>query len=227
MIYCTLKNTNRLHRRPPKNAVVAGHYVDFPIMFNDFSKIITILSDFESKPFVDDKTTKSTNISIYEVTNKPFPSVPHQEQKNTDDTVRILKGYQSIEELLNFSKRSNFKRMPNLGNRLIDLFEIYDKEDNVSISLESLKSLLTFLFVMPPEFKIPSITLNENGTFQVNWKKDTSNLITLRFKDDEMLDYVILKPSQHNKSPIILNGYMNLFDFLQYLKDLNLYNTIN
>ena len=56
-------------------------------------------------------------------------------------------------------------------------------------------------------------SLNENGTFQTNWKKDNFNFITLRFKEKESVDYLIFKSSRYIKKPVILNGNMNIFDF--------------
>jgi hypothetical protein len=72
-------------------------------------------------------------------------------------------------------------------NRLIKLLDLHDVDDDGEISIESLKSMLAFLIVIAIDFKIPSMTLNENGIFHLNWRKDNFNLITLRFKKERVL----------------------------------------
>jgi hypothetical protein len=108
--------------------------------------------------------------------------------------------------------------------RVTELQDLYyadyvDEESQVSI--DSLKSMLMFL-LMREDFNYPVIALSEDGLFHVSWRKDNANLMTLRFKEGNFLDYVIFRPSPHVKKPIILNGSMNLFDFETYLNMLGL-----
>lgn len=109
--------------------------------------------------------------------------------------------------------------------RVTELQDLYyadyvDEESQVSI--DSLKSMLMFLLMLD-DFNYPVIALSEDGLFHVSWRKDNANLMTLRFKEGNFLDYVIFRPSQHVKKPIILNGSMNLFDFETYLNMLGLH----
>jgi hypothetical protein len=109
--------------------------------------------------------------------------------------------------------------------RVTELQDLYyadyvDEESQVSI--DSLKAMLMFLLMLD-DFNYPVIALSEDGLFHVSWRKDNANLMTLRFKEGNFLDYVIFRPSQHVKKPIILNGSMNLFDFETYLNMLGLH----
>ncbi len=188
--------------------------------FRDTQKI-RVFPCTTTRNFVSERTAKNTNFSCVEKTNKTVTFFPHEE-KDKSDVADILKKLHTIDELLSFCKENFADKTQNLSNRLVELLELHDENDN-PISVGSLKSMLAFLLLMPVGFKSPRMTLNENGTFQLNWRRDNFNLITLRFKDDHALDYVIFKPSQYCKKHIILNGYMNLFDFAEYLKNLNLY----
>ncbi len=167
--------------------------------------------------FTGKQIAKNNNVVYLEDTN---PTLLLKEPKNKK-TVEELKSLTNIEDLLVFSKKT-FLGKQQLVNRLIELLDLYDADDG-EISIESLKSMFTFLIVIAIDFNVPSMTLNEDGLFHLDWRKDNFNLITLRFKEENYLDYVIFRPSQHIKKPIILNGNMNLFDFIQYLKELNLH----
>ncbi len=134
-----------------------------------------------------------------------------------------LDGINTINKIISFSEKFFIGELQELYIRLKKVIDLYDNEEDEPISIESLKSLLKFILNIPFKLKKPTLTLNENGTFQLNWKQDSSNIITLRFKPESNLDYVIFKPSKRSLRPIILHGNMNMLDFIEYLKDLNLY----
>ncbi|NOQ93441.1 MAG: hypothetical protein GQ547_02265 [Methylophaga sp.] len=138
------------------------------------------------------------------------------EQNYISDKHRFIKELENLKHLegiLNFPKNYFFENNQRIVKRLNTLINAYD--ENIGASLESLKSMLIFLITLKINFKHPVITLNENGTFQINWKQNNLNLVTLRFKENNSVDYVIFKPSQYTKNPIVLNGNMNIFDFIE------------
>lgn len=104
--------------------------------------------------------------------------------------------------------------------RVTELQDLYYADEETQVSIDSLRSMLVFLLVLD-DFDYPVIALNEEGLFHLSWRKDHTNLMTLRFKAGNFLDYVIFRPSQYMKKPIILNGRMNLFDFESYLHRLS------
>lgn len=106
-------------------------------------------------------------------------------------------------------------------NRINELKEICNLEEDYDISLESLKSMFLFVGRVGKISKPSSITVSENGLFYVKWQKDRKNSITVRFQKDYFLDYVMFKPSSHTNKRIILHGSMSVMDLVDYLNDLN------
>jgi hypothetical protein len=109
-----------------------------------------------------------------------------------------------------------------LFNRIYELKELCDEEEDCDLSLESLKSMFLFIGTIANISKPSSITVSESGLFYLEWEKDRNNSITMRFKKDYFLDYVIFRPSSHTSKRIILNGSMNTMDFIDYLNSLNI-----
>jgi hypothetical protein len=109
-----------------------------------------------------------------------------------------------------------------LFNRIYELKELCDEEEDCDLSLESLKSMFLFIGTIANISKPSSITVSESGLFYLEWEKDRNNSITMRFKKDYFLDYVIFRPSSHTSKRIILNGSMNTMDFIDYLNNLNI-----
>jgi hypothetical protein len=126
-----------------------------------------------------------------------------------------------VAEVVKIAEKYFYAKKQGLVKRLNELLTLYDESEDDDISVESLKSMLIFLSSIG-DFTMPTMTLNETGTFQINWRKSNSNLMTLRFKNNGFVDYAIFQPSQHIEKPIIINGNMNLFDFIDYIKNLNL-----
>lgn len=191
------------------------NFIHSKIDQHKYSKALLNLS-YENLVF-NKTTSRNASLSYIEKPNKAEIFNP---KEISSRIIKEAKSLTSIEEALKLYKK-HFLKGQELANRLAALIDLHDEED-ASISLDSLKAMLIFLGAIAVDFKTPSITLNENGTFQANWRKNNSSLITLRFKEENFIDYVIFKPSQHTKKPIILNGSMNLFDLIEYIKDLGL-----
>jgi hypothetical protein len=93
-------------------------------------------------------------------------------------------------------------------NRIRELKESCDSEEDYDVSLESFKTMFLFVEAIGSISKPSSLTVSENGIFHLEWERDRNNSITLRFKKDYFTDYVIFKPSSHISKRIILNGSM-------------------
>lgn len=107
-------------------------------------------------------------------------------------------------------------------SRLRELKELCDVEEDYDLSLESLKTVLLFLGIIPTISKPTSLTVNENGLLHVEWQKDRQNSLTLRCKDNYFLDYVIFKPSLYIDKRTILKGSMYVLDFVDYIRSLEI-----
>jgi len=165
------------------------------------------------------KSVYNTNIFFSEFLNPYFyPKVTASEFSEVDNLRKKMEDISSLNEILLLSKSFFPNSKYYLFERIKDLSELFDEDEGCQISVDSLKSMLVFLFLIKG-FAKPVLTLNENGTFQTNWKKDNFNFITLRFKEKESVDYLIFKSSRYIKKPVILNGNMNIFDFGDYLAD--------
>ncbi len=206
--------------------------MSYPILIQNNLKVIPLIFFCQqpvakersvSKKIVQDTYQDTYDFYLEGITNLTNRnSIFSPKKHEVKNIVEKLENLTNIEDILVFSKETFVGKKQPLVNRLIKLLDLHDADDS-EISIESLKSMLAFLIAIAINFKIPSMTLNENGIFHLNWRKDNFNLITLRFKKESSLDYVIFRPSQHIKKPIILKGCMNLFDFTQYLKRLNLH----
>ena len=122
-------------------------------------------------------------------------------------------------EIINISESEYPEIQKYIFHRLMNLNTMSNSEKNDKFSLESLNGLLAFLYSIKT-FKKPTITLNDLGYLQLNWKRDKNNLLTVNFKENYFLNYVVFMPSQYNSKRIILNGAMNILDFKHYLSKL-------
>jgi len=105
--------------------------------------------------------------------------------------------------------------------RLLTLKQMVEYETEDELSLESLKGLLCFLYLIK-DFNEPVISINDSGDFQLNWHTDRNNLLTLSFKENYVLHYVIFTPSSYTFKRIIFNGQMDIIDFKDYLIKLDI-----
>lgn len=136
-----------------------------------------------------------------------------------------------IKKQLDFDSIIKFaqQQFPNFAEhvipRLKQLKDFVDEEiaegEDVSLSLPSLKNLFVFLYALKT-FKKPTITVGDDGLFQVDWEIDKFNVLTIRFDEAFYVSYVIFRPSQYESRRIILNGSMYVLDFKNYLLELKL-----
>ncbi|MEZ5671212.1 MAG: hypothetical protein R3E08_02075 [Thiotrichaceae bacterium] len=119
----------------------------------------------------------------------------------------------NIDELLSLFEKSLTREQFYLVEHLRELLDATDEDEKIEVSVGSLKSMMLFFLELKIFRKPTSIALNENGTFQLRWKQDDSYLTTLRFQENNHVDYLVFLPSKYEKEPIVLNGNMNLFDF--------------
>lgn len=106
-----------------------------------------------------------------------------------------------------------------LSERIDRLRLMAEEDDETSVSLPSLRGLFLFLFTLQ-EYDKPQITLNDKGLFQVNWRQTRDNALTVNFKDAQIANYVLFRPSRHTDKRTILNGIMSIFDLRDYLAEL-------
>ena len=85
------------------------------------------------------------------------------------------------------------------------------------VSLELLRVMFSFVGLLG---KPNSTTIQE--FFSLGWELENRNSVTLRFKSESVIDYVIFKPENplsKTGKRIILNGSMSSTELIQYLKD--------
>ena len=185
------------------------------------SRIVILINQNQKEADIKKQSVHNNSISYSEFSN-PFYIYSKASEAEFNDFRKKLKEVLLLNEVVVLSQSFFSDSKYYLFDRIKELFNVYDEDEESQISVDSLKSMLTFLFLIN-RFVKPKLTLNESGTFQLSWKKDNFNLVTLRFKEEESLDYVIFRTSKHVKKPIILNGNMNIFDFKDYLIDIGLY----
>jgi hypothetical protein len=164
---------------------------------------IYIVTDKYIAPYQTESSTKDSNV-------KRFENLL-EEKSNFSEIIRVAKLKSSETEITKYI----FRRIEHLNN-------VFEPEENVILSLGSLRGLLIFLYSLK-KFRNPTITLNDSGYFQINWKIDKNNNLSLNFKENLLLNYVIFMPSRYNMpNRIILNGFMHVLDFKHYLSQLGI-----
>lgn len=106
--------------------------------------------------------------------------------------------------------------------RIQQLHALAEVEDDMEMSPSSLRNALMFVCLLDT-FRLPSITLNDVGLLQMNWRVARDHALTVRFDDEYQISYVIFRPSHFTTRRVILNGGMYLLDFLEYLTELKLH----
>ncbi|MFM7405248.1 MAG: hypothetical protein ACKO3K_00890 [Cuspidothrix sp.] len=164
---------------------------------------------------------------LFTTTNSTYRIEEYKPQNSENPKKKLIK-------ICELEKLSTFREIVDYGfdtirlkddyffNRIHELKELCDEEEDCDLSLESLKSMFLFIGTIANVSKPSSITVSESGLFYLEWEKDRNNSITMRFKKDYFLDYVIFRPSSHTSKRIILNGSMNTMDFIDYLNNLNI-----
>jgi hypothetical protein len=143
-------------------------------------------------------------------------------QKKKSISIDEINQLSTFDEIVKYGINAVKLKGDYLFNRIYELKELCDEEEDCDLSLESLKSMFLFIGTIANISKPSSITVSESGLFYLEWEKDRNNSITMRFKKDYFLDYVIFRPSLHTSKRIILNGSMNTMDFIDYLNNLNI-----
>jgi len=143
-------------------------------------------------------------------------------QKKKSISIDEINQLSTFDEIVKYGMNAIKLKGDYLFNRIYELKELCDEEEDCDLSLESLKSMFLFIGTIGNISKPSSITVSESGLFYLEWEKDRNNSITMRFKKDYFLDYVIFRPSSHTSKRIILNGSMNTMDFIDYLNNLNI-----
>jgi len=167
-----------------------------------------------SRPFLE-KSNLNKNFDIYPSENK------NRKKNQYEKFIFQLDSLLGFDDIIVFLEKRVSSNKIYLSQRIKELKELCDSEQDCDISLDSLKSMLLFIFVVK-NFSKPSLTMNESGYFQLSWRKNINNLITLRFKNEYFLDYVIFKSSRYFEKRLILNGSMNILDFIDYINALKL-----
>lgn len=120
----------------------------------------------------------------------------------------------TFEEILKYGIDNIKLKDDYLFKRIRELKEVCDSEEDYDVSLESLKTMGLFLEAIGSISKPSSLTVGESGCFYLEWEKSWNNSITLRFKKDYFLDYVIYRPSSHRDKRIIFKGSMHALDII-------------
>jgi hypothetical protein len=108
-----------------------------------------------------------------------------------------------IDKLLTFEEIREYSidiiklRNNYLLNRISELKDLCDSEEDSHISLESCKGMFLFIETIGNISKPSSLTVTESRFFYLEWERDRNKSITVRFKKDYFLEYVIFKPSSH------------------------------
>jgi len=132
-----------------------------------------------------------------------------------------IHSYEPIKKLkMKYNTFINIKKQDDLlKKRIRSLIELCE-DDGVIISENSLDSMLFFLSKIT-NYTLPIITVNDNGLFHLDWEDSTSQSITLRFLDDNNLDYAIFLQSSSFDERNILSGEDSVVNFLDVFYDKN------
>ncbi len=151
---------------------------------------------------------------------EPLPDRPLLEDApDASSLVDCLKGLSDFSEIMLASKMKFPETKKDILQRIGYLYRLFESEEGEALSLESLKGVLVFLYSIRGIRK-PTITLSDSGFFHLSWKKSKESALSLLFKEEFSLHYVLFMPSRSPDRRVILNGSMDLFDFKNYLSRL-------
>lgn len=188
-------------------------------------KIYSPFLEGKNYPFQLDKVAQNEYSIITK--NPPIVFQEHksdnlEKPKNQSSKRDEIDKLSTFEEILKYGIEAIKLKDDYFFNRIRELKELCDSEEDYDVSLESFKTMFLFVEALGSISKPSSLTVSENGIFHLEWERDRNNSITLRFKKDYFTDYVIFKPSSHISKRIILNGSMYALDLIDYLNDLNI-----
>jgi hypothetical protein len=202
---------------------VDGSHLNVDYVVNSSIDLFTTIkkdSDRLGTLFISSSSKKNEILNVFK--KNKLDNIEDQKKQNLL-SLEDLKKSKNLDDVLKLAK-TFFSERKHLSNRLEQLISFYNEEEEEEegeISVESLKSMLVF-FSEKVKFNSPSITLSEDGIFQVNWRKDNLNLITLRFKNENSADFLIFESSQYTDKPEISNGSKTVFKLVEDIKKLNL-----
>ncbi len=165
--------------------------------------------------YIEECAKDCRHLFLLKIIDKTVPS--KFEQKSEDISIKdihnSLKGISDINDLINFGKRVFPESEQYLFELVAEAMEDFDpEEEGDEISVESLKGMLLFLYSLK-RFKEPEISISETGVFYVDWEEEVNDSLTVRFKDDFLLEYSLFQPSVHTDKWNIRNGKMHVSDF--------------
>jgi hypothetical protein len=184
------------------------------------NKIITHYQKYYNSEYLPSSKIKGRCIFRSKIRQPKYLKRYFYQHLTIDDFKNNLSKLSNYNEIIEFGKNTFLGSKHYLFQRIIELKELFEQEEDGDISIESLKSMLLFLFCLN-QFNQPTITLNDLGIFETRWKKDNHNLLTTSFIENWSLNYVIFLPSANNSDRIILNDSMNVLDFVGYLLKIN------
>ncbi len=181
----------------------------------------------KTNPILKFKEEKLGNLSYVQPNNPPllyqeYKSDNIEKPKNKSIKKDDIDKLSTFEEIFKYGINAIKLKNDYFFNRIRELKELCDSEEDYDVSLESLKTMFLFVEAVGSISKPSSLTVSESGLFYLEWKQDRNNSLTLRFKKDYFLDYVIFKPSSHTSKRIIFNGSMYVLDLIDYLNALNI-----
>jgi len=181
------------------------------------------LKEYSSEEY-GEHSSKKTELVV--VSKQCYANDGYESVTNSDNTVasfsiprkmptveHSLVQLHELDELLAFSQEVFTGQQCYLAQRIQELLDLCAEDEEVTVSADSLKSMLLFLMKLQ-KINLVDMTVSEEGLFHLQWKKANFHVATLRFKPS-YLDYVVFLPSQESNHPIVLNGKMGVFDFYQ------------
>ncbi|MDF0555822.1 hypothetical protein [Kamptonema sp. UHCC 0994] len=187
---------------------------------------ISYVSENKNPTYIN-RDTVVKSLSPLQLKSLPFVYIEYKSQnlettKNKSSKRDEIDKLSTFEEILKYAIDAIKLKDDYFFNRIRELKELCDSEEDYDISLESLKTMFLFVEVIGSISKPSSLTVSESGIFYLEWERDKNNSITLRFKKDYFLDYVIFKPSSHINQRIILKGSMYALDLIDLLNGFNI-----
>ncbi len=189
-----------------------------------------LFSPSKKEAFVDEIIFQDTYyLYLEETTNltskiicTTFSFLPEKRVNDEPESLtRSLEKILDINELIHFGKRVFPESKQYLFELLTELIEEFDLEEGDDLSVGSLKGMLLFLYSLK-KFKEPDISISETGLFYLDWEEEMNNSLTVRFRDDFILEYSLFQPSNHTDKLNIKNGKVHVLDFKEDLSKLGI-----
>lgn len=166
---------------------------------------------------------KRSTHSFNTISYRKFVLFSHPRTAELEDSIQQLQRHldqcQSFSAILDCAQQQRCGIPASLFQRFQQLYDFAEAEDDMKMSLASLRNAIVFLSRLRA-YLIPSISLNDNGLLQMQWRVARDHALTIRFDADYQVSYVIFRPSRFMKRRIILNGGMYVLDFIEYLAEL-------